>query len=102
MDRSGPRFSDRGLSVFYFALKLSCLSSFWGPDRSEMACGCKSACTFDPVSAPIRRVSYWSLVSRWVNSRRCFTIRQLWVASGPSELYHFKGRFRGQSGRSNR
>ena len=36
-DRSGPRFSDRGLSVFCFALKLSCLSSLWCPDRSEMA-----------------------------------------------------------------
>ncbi len=37
MDRSRPRFSDRGLSVFCFALKLSCLSSFWHVDRSEMA-----------------------------------------------------------------
>ena len=31
---------------------------------------CKSARTFDPVSAPIRRARYWSLVTRWVNSRR--------------------------------
>ena len=36
-NRSGPRFSDRGLSVFCFALKLSCLPSLWGPDRTEMA-----------------------------------------------------------------
>ncbi len=33
--RGGPRFSDRGLSVFCFALKLSCLSSLWCPDRAE-------------------------------------------------------------------
>ncbi len=29
--------------------------------------GCKLAGTFDTVLAPIRRASYWSLVSRWVN-----------------------------------
>ena len=31
------RFSDRALSVFCFALKLSCLSSLWRADRSAMA-----------------------------------------------------------------
>ena len=36
---------------------------------------CKSACTFDPLSAPIRHLSYWFLAYRWVSFRCRFTIK---------------------------
>jgi hypothetical protein len=32
------------------------------PYRRKIEAACKSACTFDPDSAPIRRVSYWFFV----------------------------------------
>lgn len=35
--------------------------------RKFWPAACKSACKFDLGSAPIPRVSYWSLASRWVN-----------------------------------
>ena len=41
--------------------------------RNASLIRCKLARTFDPVSAPIRCVSYWFLVKRWVNIERRFT-----------------------------
>jgi hypothetical protein len=39
---------------------------------AEIALYCKSACTFDPASAPIRTISFCFLVLMWVKSRRSF------------------------------
>jgi hypothetical protein len=38
---------------------------------------CRTACAFDPVSAPIRPISYCFLALRWVNLRRPFTDTRL-------------------------
>jgi hypothetical protein len=44
--------------------------------RDERPRNCQSAWTFEPVSAPIRRLCCWFLVYRRVNFRRRFTLER--------------------------